>query len=625
MNPGRRLSPALVARARADQVGTLYASFPRTTLSMLLGAALLGLAMWPTLVPAVMATWVALVLVNQAWRWLLVRAWRRACPGADAAPRWGRYWSAGSTAAGALWGLAAVLMYPAAPAYQALMIVCLFGVVLGGLSLTAIYKPSFYGFVLCALVPLIARIALEGDLVHVNTALVLGVVLAFVLGFGHRVNDALTQALATRYENVDLIGELKSQTRAALDARAAAEAANRAKSQLLAAASHDLRQPLHALGLFVAALGARLAQADLRPLVGRVQAALDALDVQFAQLLDLSRLEAGMLAPQRSRVALGPLIARVVADSTPQAAAKGLRCTAVPTTLAVDSDPVLLERIVRNLVANAIRYTRSGGVVAGARRRGEDVAIEVADTGIGIAPEHAARVFDEFYQVPLVAARSGGHGGMGLGLSIVRRFAQLLGHGVELESVPGRGSRFAIVAPRVADVRPPMRCAQAADEAAPMADALGVAVVAVVDDDPASLEGVHELFATWGASVACGLDVDGAIASLGRLGGYPDLIVADLRLGDGASGLDAIARIRDEFGTAVPAIIVSGDTGTEARMAVTKAGLALLAKPVVPAALQAAALALLEAKRPDLPAEVTLVARKGGDPAGPDRRYAPTA
>ena len=258
------VAPTLIHRARTDQVATIYASWMRTTLSMLLGAALLGVAMWSVVPPALLAGWFALVVLNQLGRWRLTLAWRRARPGPGATDRWGRYWAIGSSASGALWGIAAVTMFPASAAHQALLIVCLFGVVLGGLNLTAVWRPSFYGFVLPALVPLILRVAWEGDAVHLYIALVLSVVLAFVLAFGHRVNDVLTQALAMRYENVDLIAELKGQTRAAVEARAAAEAANRAKSQLLAAASHDLRQPLHAAGLFVAALAARSIDPDAR-------------------------------------------------------------------------------------------------------------------------------------------------------------------------------------------------------------------------------------------------------------------------------------------------------------------------------------------------------------------------
>ena len=255
------LAPALLARAHADQVAQLYAGWHRTTASMLLGAALLCFVLWGQASPAWMAAWVALIVANQAWRGLLVRAWTRARPGIDATGRWGRYWSAGSTLAGGLWGLAALGMYPASPPHQALLIVCVFGAVLGGLNLTAVYRPAFYGFALPALVPLIARVAVEGDAVHLYTALVMAVVLAFILAFGVQLNGLMTRSLAMRYENVDLIAELKGRTRAADDARAAAEAANRTKSQLLAAASHDLRQPLHALGLYIAALAARAAGA----------------------------------------------------------------------------------------------------------------------------------------------------------------------------------------------------------------------------------------------------------------------------------------------------------------------------------------------------------------------------
>jgi signal transduction histidine kinase/CheY-like chemotaxis protein len=493
--------------------------------------------------------------------------------------------------AGALWGGAAVAMYPASPAHQALLIVCLFGVVLGGLNLTAIWRPSFYGFVLPALVPLIVRVAWSGDPVHVDTAVVMSVVLGFVLAFGHRVNDVLTQAMAMRYENVDLIDELRAQTRAALDARAAAESANRAKSQLLAAASHDLRQPLHAAGLFVAALATRAVDTVVRALVGRVQSALDALESQFAQLIDLSRLEAGALRAERTRVALAPLFGSLVAEFRPQAELKGIRLVAVGTRLAVDTDPALFARILRNLVANAVRYTRSGGVVIGARRRGERVVVEVVDTGMGIAPEHRARIFEEFFQVRAAGTASPNGRGMGLGLAIVRRLARLLGHDVAVASCPGRGSRFGIAAPRVTGVRVPLRREPAG--VTPTGGALAGATVAVVDDDASSVEAMRTLFAAWGATVAGGRDADDALAELAHLERCPDLIVADLRLERDASGLDAVATLRHEMGTRVPALVVSGDTSLPAMQAVRNAGLALLPKPVVPDALAAAAAALI--------------------------------
>ncbi|HVN34006.1 MAG TPA: HAMP domain-containing sensor histidine kinase, partial [Casimicrobiaceae bacterium] len=375
--PIAAIAPELLAHARADQIASLYRSFHRTTLSMVLGALILCGVLWDQEMGWTMGLWCAAILANQAWRGLLARAYRRAQPAVAEAPRWGAYWALGSTIAGGLWGTAAVAMFPASAPYQALFIVCQFSVILGGLSLTAVYRPSFYGFVLAVLVPLIVRVALEGDRAHLFTALVLVVVLGFVLTFGREVNNVLTASLAMRYENVDLIGELKAQTESALASRAAAESASRAKSQFLAAASHDLRQPLHAVGLFAAALAAKARDPDVRPLVASVRTSVEALEGLFAQLLDLSQLEAGALHAAPAAFALEPIFTRIAADLGPQAIANGLELRAVRTRLVVRTDPVLLERVVRNFVTNAVRYTRAGGVVLGARRRGGAVRIDV--------------------------------------------------------------------------------------------------------------------------------------------------------------------------------------------------------------------------------------------------------
>ncbi len=257
LNP---LAPRLLQRARADQIATLFSQWPVATGSMVLGAAILTTVMWGTVSPQWFAAWMGAIIVNQAWRLWLVRRYRDVAPEPERRARWGRVWALGSTLAGALWGVAGVVLFvPGDPGHQALLIVCLFGVILGGINLTAVYKASFYGFVLPALVPLIARVAMEGDQLHAFIAAVMLVVLAFIVGFGHNLNNVLTQSLAIRYENDDLIGELQAQTMAAHHARSAAETANRGKTQFLAAASHDLRQPLHALGLFVSALAARSA------------------------------------------------------------------------------------------------------------------------------------------------------------------------------------------------------------------------------------------------------------------------------------------------------------------------------------------------------------------------------
>lgn len=595
MSPLAAAAPALLDRARADQVATLYARGHLTTLSMGLGAMILCAALWSEVALSSMAAWSALIALNQVWRTALMRAFARMRPGPAAASRWGGYWAAGSTLAGALWGVAAVTAFPASPAYQALLIVCLFGAALGGLNLTAVYKPSFYGFVLPALAPLIVRVAIVGDSVHLFIAGVMSVVLAFLVGFGHRLNDVLTRSLVIRYENIDLIGELKERTRSAIDARAAAEAANRAKSQLLAAASHDLRQPLHALGLYVAALAARARDAEWRSLVDHVESAANALELQFAQLIDLSKLDAGALTPEYADVPLSGLFARIGAEFAPQAAVRGLSFAIVPTRLVVRSDPALLERILGNLAANALRYTNRGGVVIGARRCRGRIAIDVVDTGLGIAIGHRQRIFEEFYQVKDVPAIMPARRGMGLGLAIVRRFADLLGHEIALDSCEGRGSRFRVLAPRgtLVALRAHRGREPAASRDARCGTPFAARVVAVVDDDPDTIDAMRTLFETWGATVVGGDTVDALLAAIGALERYPELVVADLRLANDRSGIDAVRRLRDELGFAVPAIIVSGDTGTRADREARTAGLMLLPKPVVAGTLEATATALM--------------------------------
>ncbi len=324
---------------------------------------------------------------------------------------------------------------------------------LGGVDLTSVYKPSFYGFVVPALAPLTLRVALQGDQVHVFLAAVMLVVLVFILRFGRNLNQLMTHSLAIRYENVDLIDELRTQRLAADAARAAAEAANRGKTQFLAAASHDLRQPLHALGLFGAALSAKVCEPEVREIVGSINASVEALERLFSTLMDISKLDAGGVAPVRTPFPLLPLFQRLAQQFAPLAQSRGLRLRFAKTALWIESDAVLLERILSNLVANALHHVERGGAIVGVRHRGGRAWIDVVDSGIGIAPRERERIFDEFYRG---SARSGRSQGMGLGLAIVRRLAALLGHEVTLASVEARGSRFSVQIPVVrAQALPP--------------------------------------------------------------------------------------------------------------------------------------------------------------------------
>jgi signal transduction histidine kinase len=584
------LAPALAERVRADQIEILFAQWQRTTTSMLLGGLILTVVMWSTAPLTTFAAWLAAIAANQVWRYQLALRYRSAAPVAAARSRWGHASALGSTIAGALWGVAGIVLFvPGDIGHQALLIVCLFGVILGGINLTSVYKPSFYGFVLPVLVPLIVRVALVGDQVHAFIAAVMMVVLAFILRFGHNLNNLMAQSLAIRYDNIDLIQELKEQTAAADAARAAAEAANRGKTQFLAAASHDLRQPLHAMGLFAAALSAKVREPEVRDIVASIDTLVEALERLFSALMDISKLDAGAVTPTPVPFPLAPLLARLERQFAPLAAAQRLRLAVVPTRVWIDSDAVLLERIIANLIANAVRYTECGGVLVGVRRRGGRLWIDVVDSGVGITAVERERIFDEFYRAE--ATRGRGGQGMGLGLAIVRRLAHLLDHRLEFRSTPGRGSRFSIAVPRAIESVATVACRR--DVLAAGASLLAGTRIAVIDDEAAVVDGMRAWFAQWGANVVGAASGDAMLAALGEDHEYPDLIVADYRLADGELGTDAIARLRDELGLQIPALLVSGDASVETIAAMGGCALEVLLKPVLPEQLREVVLRML--------------------------------
>lgn len=365
-----------------------------------------------------------------------------------------------------------------------------------------------------------------------------------------------------------------------------AERASAAKSSFLAAVSHDLRQPLHSLGMFVSALEKHVVDAEGRQMQQRVLGAFSALEGLFNELLDLSRLDAGTVEARVRPVELQPMFDRLGDLFHAEADQRGLSLRFVPTRLVVRTDPVLLERIVANLVSNALRYTSQGAVLVGARRRGGDVVLEVRDSGIGIAREQRERVFDDFYQVDNPARDR--RRGLGLGLAIVRRLGQLLGHAIELRSEPGRGSVFSVRLPRVAAAA--AAPVVASEEPQPL---LGRRVL-VIDDEAEVREATQALLQSWGVE-AVGAAGPSDVERLVDEGVRIDAVIADLRLGADLDGIAVVGRLRAAIGAGLPALLVSGDTGARELARVKSSGLPLLVKPVAPARLKAALHACLRA------------------------------
>src|SRR5580704_11146341 len=363
------------------------------------------------------------------------------------------------------------------------------------------------------------------------------------------------------------------------------EAANFAKSRFLAAASHDLRQPLHALNLFVAQLRRETDPAERECLVSRIDAAVAAMNELFGSLLDISTLDAGVVRPNISTFPVGALLKRIETTFEATAREKGLRLRIVSTAAFIVSDFILLERILMNLVSNAIWYTVRGGVVVGCRRRAGIVRIEVWDSGIGIPEDQRANIFSEFYQLRMIERERSG--GLGLGLAIVDRLCRLLDHPITLVSRIGKGSRFAVSVPSALPV--------------PLADTPPISsvdqvmgkFVLVIDDDALVLDAMRGVLRSWGCSVATATSETAAVAGLSEYERTPDLIISDYRLSDGSNGIQVIERLRRALDARVPAFLISGDAAPERLREIAGSGYYLLQKPVLPMTLRSVVSQLL--------------------------------
>ncbi len=390
------------------------------------------------------------------------------------------------------------------------------------------------------------------------------------------VNRMAAELAASHAELSERVEAATAELRARKDE---AEMANIAKTRFLAAASHDLRQPMHALGLFIAALAEQNLDPRANHLIEQIGASASAMEDLLDSLLDISRLDAGVLEPRRQPVALQMLFDRIRTNMQRDASDRNVKLFIRRTEAWVESDPVLLERIVANLVSNAVRYAPDGRVLVCARADQGRVRIEVRDNGIGIPRESQAVIFQEFVQLGN-PERSRGKG-LGLGLAIVSRLTALLGHQLNVRSAPGRGSVFAVTLP-AASSAPPVE--PVADRTP--GDLAGTHVV-IIDDDPLALTSLEVLLRSWDCAVTSGTDLAAVVGALDTGTRPPQVVLSDLRLGSEVGGVSTIAALRSRYGRNIPAALVSGDTLPEALRMAQDAGLPLLNKPLRPAKLRA--------------------------------------
>lgn len=569
-------------KVRAEQIRTVYLHSPTTTLGSLVAGAFLVWTAWDKVSGGVIASWAAALLLHQAVRVYHYGAYLRADPGPAESARWGRLYVGAAIIAGLIWGASGIFFYiPDSLVQQTYLALILFGIVSLTIPSISIFAPAFYPLVVLVLAPFIVRCLASGNRHEIALAIPLSIGLVIGLMFGRKMGLLVDEAIRRRFENVALIEALSRQKEIAEGARAQAEAASRSRTQFFAAANHDLRQPLHALGLLAAALSERSRDPGVTGLVTSINTSVEALEALFNALLDMSKLDAGAVQAELRDFPLSRVLDRLRVELAPEAAEKGLRLRVRRSRAWVHSDPVLLERILRNLVANAIRYTERGGVLAAARRRGNALVLEVWDSGVGIPESERGRIFEEFYQLGSPARSS--RKGLGLGLAIIQRLCALLGYRVRVDSRPGRGSvfRFEVPAATPVPARPPARV-----RAAPRGGLAGRLVV-VIDDQPSIVEGMRSLLGSWGADVLGSSDGADVMAELERLGRLPDLLIVDYRLEGDRLGTDVIDELRSVLDPEIPAIVVTGSSTPDLAERIAARGDDLLSKPVLPADLRA--------------------------------------
>jgi len=570
------------AQIRSDQVRTVYLHSPTTTFGSLAAGAALVAVMWDHVAHSVLIGWLLALGLHQALRVYHFFSYK-AAGAAQQSERWGRLYLAAATTAGLIWGSAGVLMFvPDSFPHQAMLVLILFGIGAVSIASLSAFAPAFYALIALTLLPMIVRMLLDPGPARVYLAIPGIIVFLVVISFGRTVNRIIAESKRRRFENLDLIEELRAQTVIADQARLTAEIANRSKTQFFAAASHDLRQPLHAMGLFASALHEKIRDPEVLDIVRSINASVAALEGLFNELLDMSKIDSGVLRAKLEHFRLDEVFSRLRDEFAAEAEAKGLKLSVSGGEHTVESDAVLLERIVRNLLGNAIRYTAKGEVGLAAIPANGSLRIEVRDTGPGIAPEDQKRIFEEFVQLANPGRTS--RKGLGLGLSIVQRLCGLLGYSIGLVSEAGKGSTFSFEVPRGVLGGAALEKAAVPGRRADLSGRL----VVVIDDEAAIVEGMRVLLSGWGMDVigsATGDDVVQAVHARERM---PDLIIADYRLADGVVGTDVIHRLRGELDPEIPALLVTGSTGPERVSEAEAERYGLLLKPVNPEALREA-------------------------------------
>lgn len=561
-------------RVEEQRIALLYGNSLAVSVTALLMATLVAVIAWSNSSADRVLAWCGAVLVVQCAVQWLAHSFHNDASAPSRPDIWGKRLTIVAVASGIVWGSAAFVLVRADDTLTlSLISTCLAARATVSVLTHSYHPPALYAFVVPIFAFLTASFALNDDYGNLAMALLWLVVLAYVLLFVNHQARVVAAQIRLRCENEQLVVELKRQNALAEDARLKAEEASRSKSRFFAAANHDLRQPLHSLGLFATALRGGSIDDRGRETIDQILQCTESLEQLFDNLLDISRLDAGQVEVKPEIVPANAVLNRLRSTFTVPAKDKGLKLSVRGSRVTLNTDSTLLYRVLSNFVSNSIRYADKGGIVVGVRRRGSTALIEVWDTGVGISPEQHDRIFEEFYQ--LANPERDRSRGLGLGLATVRRIAQLLNHPIRVRSIPNKGSCFAIEVP-LADPSRIQTSAATVEQKVP--NLLGNKLIVVIDDEATVRLGMQSLLESWGCK--CVTAMDAAEALQGMNGRAPDFIIADLRLRGSDTGIEAIRTLRSQLGDGIPAVLISGDTAAEQLRRVSAAGLTMMHKPL---------------------------------------------
>ncbi|MCY7320186.1 MAG: response regulator [Ramlibacter sp.] len=573
--PTVALAPSRLAESvLLAQVASLFATIRAATLADGAVAMVFGAVMYWQLRNPLVLVWMALHL-GQNLRLPLLTAYFRDPEAASRSPFWARLYSREVLINSSVWGLAPLMFLPAGNlSLTSLMMLVMMGICASGALSVAPLKQALFCYVVPMMLGLTVALALHADVISLFLAACGAGFLGMTLTFAAQQHRMLTEALVTRFEKEALAEQLRAQV-------AATQRISEEKTRFLSAASHDLRQPLHAIALFGAVLEKDLVGHASGTHAARLMRAVNALGKSLDSMLDVSRLDAGLVTPVLGAVPLQPLFQSINHVFSARASEKDLQLRLRSSPLWVRSDMQLLQRLLSNLVDNALKYTVSGGVLVLARQRGEEIWIDVRDTGIGIAPEQMERIFEEFYQVDN-PGRDRAYG-LGIGLSIVQRLSRLLGHAVQVQSRPGRGSRFRVVLPRAEPT------AAATSWSPDTSGRFFVPArrlprrVLIVDDENDIREAMLAVLQSYSVEASAVADETQAETELAQAiaGGRPyEALLCDYRLAGGADGLSAGQRLQRRFGPTLALLLITGETAPERLQRVRDSRVPVLFKPV---------------------------------------------